>query len=670
MEFPRKFFEQIVGPVLDSGQFDIEVRCLGMRHTNDPMFPEQFWFKSLSKLEKEWIEVVDRNDSGFDIHFTVVPRLREFHGKKEHPLPHALKICCVWADLDVGKGKPYKRKIDALHRVRDLKLLPNIVIESGSGLHLYWLIEPREIDRDRFERLLKSLAKNLDGDMGAARATRLMRVPHTFNWKYGKKGKRVRVRHLSKTRHRFKELERLWNEGDSRDESSAQNGEKQLTLAKFFAAHLQNFVVRGTEATALCPFHDDAKPSLSVNLSTGLWCCHSDKCRARGNLKQFCKRLRLPPPELADIQRFPRTRRVPVEDEWSAEKVFAETYRHFTGHVRFTHSWQSVVVTAWAMGTYLHRQFPCYGHLWINSPTTHSGKTQLLNVLWTVCFKAMQPQVEPTSAALFRFPSAIGGTLLLDEIDNLDPQKRSDVISVLNSYVSNGTVMRALPGKNKRFALELLPTYCPKVIAGIESLPVTLQDRCIRILLHRKSHSVKVKRFMPDAFQRTEELRNQLQAWAVRDAVRVIESYGARDELSVPADIDDRAKDILEPLFAVSSILPGCVRSKLIEAAGEIGHERQCDEGESNNVVAGLQVLQDSFPSENDVWKLRSEAAYDLFEEIPGIECKRDAQTLLRKLGFRSRSAKFGRKVLRAYSIPRRRLGKLYDQYVRGADAA
>src|SRR6185312_3332045 len=182
--------------------------------------------------------------------------------------------------------------------------------------------------------------------------------------------------------------------------------------------------------------------------------------------------------------------------------------------------------------------------------------------------------------------------------------------------------------------------------------------------------SVKVERFMPDAFQHAQELRDQLQTWAVRDAVRVIEAYGSRHKLGVPADIDDRAKDILEPLFAVASVLPTYVTEKLVEAADEIGHERRSDEDESNSVVAGIQLLQDSLPPEKDVWKLRTDAAYELFEEIPGIESKRDAQILLRKLGFRSKSAKFGHKTLRAYLIRRGRLGKLYDQYVSGANAA
>ncbi|MGC2702962.1 MAG: hypothetical protein WA361_00515, partial [Candidatus Acidiferrales bacterium] len=176
MEFPRRFFKKVVGSALKQGDFDIEVRCLGERNDDDPMWPKHYWAGSVRELEKQWIEIEDRNLSGFDIHYTVLPRLRKFHGKKEHPLPENPIVSCVWADLDVGEGKPYKCAMDALRRIRDTKPQPNIIVESGTGLHLYWLVELREVSKERLERLLRVIAEKLDGDSGAARAGRLMRV--------------------------------------------------------------------------------------------------------------------------------------------------------------------------------------------------------------------------------------------------------------------------------------------------------------------------------------------------------------------------------------------------------------------------------------------------------------------------------------------------------------
>lgn len=44
-------------------------------------------------------------------------------------------------------------------------------------------------------------------------------------------------------------------------------------------------VKHGSEGVAICPFHNDTSPSLSVNVETGLWCCHAG-CGG-GNFTQF-----------------------------------------------------------------------------------------------------------------------------------------------------------------------------------------------------------------------------------------------------------------------------------------------------------------------------------------------------------------------------------------------
>jgi hypothetical protein len=58
-------------------------------------------------------------------------------------------MSCVWADLDVGESKPHKCKRDALLRVFAMRPTPNVVVESGSGVHPYWLVKPREIGKER-----------------------------------------------------------------------------------------------------------------------------------------------------------------------------------------------------------------------------------------------------------------------------------------------------------------------------------------------------------------------------------------------------------------------------------------------------------------------------------------------------------------------------------------
>ena len=43
------------------------------------------------------------------------------------------------------------------------------------------------------------------------------------------------------------------------------------------------------ELTCCCPFHDDRKPSFSINIETGLWLCRSSSCGLHGNFPLFFK---------------------------------------------------------------------------------------------------------------------------------------------------------------------------------------------------------------------------------------------------------------------------------------------------------------------------------------------------------------------------------------------
>jgi DNA primase len=55
----------------------------------------------------------------------------------------------------------------------------------------------------------------------------------------------------------------------------------------FYSRELQKFRVRGSRATALCPFHRDHCPSLSVDLTRGLFHCFT--CGAGGDIVSFVR---------------------------------------------------------------------------------------------------------------------------------------------------------------------------------------------------------------------------------------------------------------------------------------------------------------------------------------------------------------------------------------------
>ena len=62
-----------------------------------------------------------------------------------------------------------------------------------------------------------------------------------------------------------------------------------------FKTYLKQFKdLGGGQYTALCPFHDDKNPSLSVDVPNGLWNCFA--CGNKGNAYQFAEKMNLDKP--------------------------------------------------------------------------------------------------------------------------------------------------------------------------------------------------------------------------------------------------------------------------------------------------------------------------------------------------------------------------------------
>lgn len=94
----------------------------------------------------------------------------------------------LWADIDCDKDKIGRET--ALLTIRTLPYPPSIVIDSGGGLHLYWLlreaVDVRAGEDEAEESIvsaLKQIAGVVGGDPAVCELARVMRVPGTINGK-------------------------------------------------------------------------------------------------------------------------------------------------------------------------------------------------------------------------------------------------------------------------------------------------------------------------------------------------------------------------------------------------------------------------------------------------------------------------------------------------------
>lgn len=139
------------------------------------------------------IDICKRYDSpGRGIYFSVATRLNGSHSGKRENLA---ELPGVWTDIDCYKIGVSKET--ALTTLRSSLLPPTIVVDSGGGLHAYWLFpEPLDVRyrpevgrgdtiKENIDAMLRQLAGVYGGDLASCDITRIMRLPGTHNSKTG-----------------------------------------------------------------------------------------------------------------------------------------------------------------------------------------------------------------------------------------------------------------------------------------------------------------------------------------------------------------------------------------------------------------------------------------------------------------------------------------------------
>jgi hypothetical protein len=211
---------------------------------------------------------------------------------------------------------------------------------------------------------------------------------------------------------------------------------------------------------------------------------------------------------------------------------------------------QADAVALWVAHTHAADAAESTPYLAVTSAEKRSGKTRLREVLELLVHNAL-PASNISDAALFRAVDKLSPTLLLDEADAVfKAREREDLRGMLNAGYRRGAVAYRMGGANKT-KLEDFPVFCPKAFFGIgDFLPDTLVDRAIPIRLQRRTREEQVERFRRrDAEPRGHSLRDGLADWLEPQTEEL-----QRVRPHLPDELDDRAEDSWEPLFAIADL--------------------------------------------------------------------------------------------------------------------
>ncbi len=167
-------FIKLLFPSLQNGF--IEIRAIHPKTKE----VKSLFYPSFDELMYSQVDI-DSLSKEFNVYFGVCQRQSKKGDKKAVKQTQSL-----WVDLD---GKDFAGgKEEVLRRLKSFPISPTIIVDSGNGYHVYWLLkEPFEItceqDIHKIEAFLKAIAKTLGGDLNSAELARVLRLPGTINHK-------------------------------------------------------------------------------------------------------------------------------------------------------------------------------------------------------------------------------------------------------------------------------------------------------------------------------------------------------------------------------------------------------------------------------------------------------------------------------------------------------
>ena len=216
---------------------------------------------------------------------------------------------------------------------------------------------------------------------------------------------------------------------------------------------------------------------------------------------------------------------------------------------------QATLVTLWIAVTHALEAFDFVAYLHIKSPMPECGKTRLLEVLEAL---VEHPWLtgRVTAAVLMRKNDAEHPVLLLDESDaafNGEKEFAEALRGMLNSGFQRSGKASACVGQGANLTYKDFSTFGPKAIAGIGTLPPTVESRAIPVALRRRTKDEPIAKFRRrEAWATAAPLRSALAA-TLRPALGTLKV--ARP--AFPDLLSDRAEDVLEPLLAVADLAGG-----------------------------------------------------------------------------------------------------------------
>jgi len=240
---------------------------------------------------------------------------------------------------------------------------------------------------------------------------------------------------------------------------------------------------------------------------------------------------------------------------------------------------EGVQIALWCMGTFFTDSLDLFPKLLIHSPIRGCGKTTLIKILRCITREA-EIAANMSPAVAFRLIEKFNPTLLLDEIDAWLPDNE-EMRGIVNAGHDRetGYVWRCDGDDHepRKFGV-----FCPMALGGIGKQADTIEDRSIKVTLHKVTGLNRPPNFDRHQYRKTEALRRKAARWA-KDTAYI--------EVVAPATYNARQQDNWGPNFSIANMLGGdwpqlCQKAYDVELAKVTN-----DEGIGERLLADIQLV-------------------------------------------------------------------------------
>jgi len=201
------------------------------------------------------------------------------------------------------------------------------------------------------------------------------------------------------------------------------------------------------------------------------------------------------------------------------------------------------ILALWVFHTYLIEKFNTTPILYFYG-VKETGKTRAGEVLGELAFRC-ERLTSPTEATLFRSASYFKTSLIIDEIKLWGEQGNQEVARLIKSRYKRGLmVSRVNLNKKGEDQVEYFDVFAPLVICTTESIPDTIESRCITFLMQKNTRA-EVEKLIDETW--AEKLRNKLTLFRA--------TYLDQDLPEVNQIARRRLNEIMLPLYQVLMLI-------------------------------------------------------------------------------------------------------------------